>query len=75
MIFQGQINKSIEVYIDDMIVKSPNMEQYILNMRKTFHTLRRFEMKLLRNVPLQSKKENFWVLLFLATESKLILRR
>ncbi|XP_061351831.1 uncharacterized protein LOC133296787 [Gastrolobium bilobum] len=39
-IFQGQIGRNLEVYIDDMIVKSLHMSAHITDLKETFEQLR-----------------------------------
>lgn len=44
--FQGQIGQNVEVYMDDMLVKSLQIEQHLSNLDEIFHTLRKYKMKL-----------------------------
>ncbi|KAL5571888.1 hypothetical protein UlMin_021485 [Ulmus minor] len=44
--FKDQIGKTMEVYVDDMLVKSLKTEEHIQNLRETFEILRRYKMKL-----------------------------
>ncbi|KAM2504749.1 hypothetical protein PS1_038639 [Malus domestica] len=44
--FAKQIGKSIEVYVDDLIVKSKHADQYITNLSETFTILNRYRMRL-----------------------------
>ena len=44
--FQKQIGASIEVYIDDMLVKSTTAELHIAHMSEAFQILREYNMKL-----------------------------
>ena len=44
--FQKQIGTTIEVYIDDMLVKSTTAELHIAHMFETFQILRNYNMKL-----------------------------
>ncbi|KAL0305077.1 UNVERIFIED_CONTAM: Retrovirus-related Pol polyprotein from transposon.6 [Sesamum angustifolium] len=44
--FQEQLGRNMEVYVDDMLVKSRQMDQHLVDLAKTFCTLRRFHMKL-----------------------------
>jgi hypothetical protein len=44
--FQDQIGQNVEVYIDDMLVKSTQATYHIADLRETFNTLRRYKMKL-----------------------------
>ncbi|KAM1110599.1 hypothetical protein ACFX19_009976 [Malus domestica] len=40
--FAEQIGKSMEVYVDDMLVKSKHVDQHITNLSETFNILKRF---------------------------------
>ncbi|XP_070029970.1 uncharacterized protein [Nicotiana sylvestris] len=44
--FQEQLGKTMEVYIDDMLVKSQQVGDHIQHMSDTFQILRKFNMKL-----------------------------
>jgi len=44
--FIQQIGRNIEVYVDDMLVKSMKEDCYLDNFRETFETLRLYDMKL-----------------------------
>ena len=44
--FEEQIGKSMEVYIDDMLVKSLRAEDHLAHLQKTFEILRKYNMKL-----------------------------
>ena len=44
--FQKQIGATIEVYIDDMLVKSTTAELHIAHLSEAFQTLRNYNMKL-----------------------------
>ncbi|KAM1499833.1 hypothetical protein ACFX10_022465 [Malus domestica] len=44
--FAKQIRKSMEVYVDDMLVKSKHADQHITNLSKTFTILKRYRMRL-----------------------------
>ena len=43
--FRPQIERNVEVYVDDMLVKSLDEEEHLDNLQETFDTLRRFSMK------------------------------
>ena len=45
-IFQLLIGKTIEVYIDDMLVKSKERLDHMKHLQETFELLRRYDMKL-----------------------------
>jgi len=38
--------KNVEVYVDDMLVKSQKAVGHLVDLEETFNTLRRFQMKL-----------------------------
>ncbi|KAM2451973.1 hypothetical protein ACFX1W_009356 [Malus domestica] len=44
--FTQQIRKSMEVYIDDMLVKSKHADQHITNLSETFTILKRYRIRL-----------------------------
>ena len=44
--FHDQIGRNVEVYVDDMLVKSKNDEDHLIDLKETFQTLRRYNMKL-----------------------------
>ena len=44
--FHDQIGRNVEVYVDDMLVKSKEEDGHLDNLRETFETLRKYQMKL-----------------------------
>ncbi|GER34798.1 pol polyprotein [Striga asiatica] len=44
--FKGQIGRNMEVYVDDMLVKSRKVEDHVANLRETLATLWQFGMTL-----------------------------
>ena len=44
--FHPQIGRNVEVYVDDMLVKSLDKENHLDDLQETFDTLRRYNMKL-----------------------------
>ncbi|KAM2433749.1 hypothetical protein PS1_023926 [Malus domestica] len=44
--FAEQIGKNMEVYVDDMLVKSKHADQHITNLSETFTILKRYRMRL-----------------------------
>ena len=40
------MHKEIEVYVDDMIAKSQREDDHVVNLRKLFERLRKFQLKL-----------------------------
>ena len=45
-VFADKIDRSMEVYVDDMLVKKPTIEQHIKDLADTFAFLRLYNMKL-----------------------------
>ena len=44
--FRPQIGRNVEVYVDDMLVKSQDEERHLDDLHETFDTLRQYHMKL-----------------------------
>ena len=44
--FRKQIGKNMEVYVDDMLVKSKEEGSHLDDLKETFKTLRQYKMKL-----------------------------
>ena len=44
--FKKQIGRNVEVYVDDVLVKSRKEEDHLDDLRETFNTLRQYHMKL-----------------------------
>ena len=38
--FSKQIRRNVEVYVDDMLVKSKEEEDHLVDLKETFNTLR-----------------------------------
>lgn len=45
-VFKPQIGRSIEVYVDGMVIKSRNDDSFLEDIKKTFENLRTVNMKL-----------------------------
>ena len=43
--FAQQIGRNVQVYVDDMLVKSRREEDHLEDLRETFNTLRSYNMK------------------------------
>ena len=44
--FSKKIGKNIEVYVDNILLKSKEESTHLNNLQKTFTTFRRYQMKL-----------------------------
>ena len=44
--FAHQIRRNVQVYVDDMLVKILQEEEYLSDLQETFYTLRAYNMKL-----------------------------
>ena len=44
--FHNQIGRNVEVYIDDMLVKTKDEDKHLDDLEETFKTLRQYRMKL-----------------------------
>ncbi|KAM1387250.1 hypothetical protein ACFX2F_033608 [Malus domestica] len=44
--FTEQIGKSMEVYVDDMLVKSKHVDQHITNLSENFTILKKYQIRL-----------------------------
>ena len=44
-LFHNMMHKEIEVYVDDMIAKSQGEDDHMVNLRKLFEQLRKFQLK------------------------------
>ena len=45
-LFHDMMHKKIEAYVDDMIAKSQGEDDHVVNLRKLFERLRKFQLKL-----------------------------
>ncbi|XP_073151889.1 uncharacterized protein [Henckelia pumila] len=45
-VFEQQIGKNIEVYVDDILVKTRTADQFITDLTQTFQTLKHYQLKL-----------------------------
>ncbi|XP_073129118.1 uncharacterized protein [Henckelia pumila] len=45
-VFEQQIGKNIEVYVDDILIKTRTADQFITDLAQTFQTLRNYQLKL-----------------------------
>ena len=43
--FEKQIGRNVEVYVDDMLVKSKKEEDHLDDLKEMFNTLRQYNMK------------------------------
>ena len=44
--FYHQIGRNVEVYVDDMLVRSKDKANHLVDLKETFKTLRKYNMKL-----------------------------
>jgi len=44
--FQDQIGRTMEVYVDDIIVKSDSVEQHANDLAEVFQQIRKYDMRL-----------------------------
>ena len=44
--FTYQIGRNVQVYVDDMLVKSIREDDHLIDLQETFNTLRSYNMKL-----------------------------
>jgi len=45
-VFHGMIGRSVEVYVDDIVVMSNSFEQHIQDLQEVFQALRRYQIRL-----------------------------
>ena len=45
-LFHDMMHKKIEVYVDDMIAKFQGEDEHVVNLKKLFVRLRKFQLKL-----------------------------
>lgn len=50
MMFKDQIRKTLEIFVDEMILKSKVATSHVVHMAETFNILRRYQIKLPRNI-------------------------
>ncbi|GJR52454.1 reverse transcriptase domain-containing protein [Tanacetum coccineum] len=61
--FQRQIGRNLEVYVDDLVIKSRTEEEIIRDITETFKTLRQINMKLNpKNAPSECKRGCSWAI-------------
>jgi hypothetical protein len=65
--FQSQIGRNMEVYVDDILVKSTESGDHVHDLHEAFETLKQYEMKL--------NPKSFWVTWSRTEEWRLIPRR
>ena len=59
--FIQRIGQNVEVYIDDMLVKSKKEDRHLYNLREKFETIRLYDVKLIpANACSESRREHFW---------------
>nr|KYP33430.1 Retrovirus-related Pol polyprotein from transposon opus [Cajanus cajan] len=45
-VFQHQIGRNMEVYVDDMVVKSRDLDRHVVDLSEVFQQLRKYDMRL-----------------------------
>ncbi|CAL1396009.1 unnamed protein product [Linum trigynum] len=45
-VFQGQIGRNVEAYVDDLVLKSKRREEHLRDLRETFETMRAHSLRL-----------------------------
>ncbi|KAL0402738.1 UNVERIFIED_CONTAM: Retrovirus-related Pol polyprotein from transposon.6 [Sesamum latifolium] len=45
-IFCSQIGRNVEMYVDDMLIKSKKVEEHVKDLEETFSVLRKYKLKL-----------------------------
>ena len=45
-LFHDMMHQEIEVYVDDMITKSKTEEEHLVNLRRLFERLRKYQLRL-----------------------------
>ena len=45
-LFHDMMHREIEVYVDDIIAKSKTEEEHLVNLRKLFKRLRKYQLRL-----------------------------
>ncbi|KAK8955117.1 hypothetical protein KSP39_PZI001888 [Platanthera zijinensis] len=45
-VFREQKGRNLEVYVDDLMIKSPDVDSHLQDLEETFATLRRYKMRL-----------------------------
>src|SRR5450432_3937423 len=45
-LFHDMMHKEVEIYVDDMIVKSCKQQEHLVNLQKVFERLRKYQLKL-----------------------------
>ena len=46
MLFHDMMHKEIKMYVDDMIAKSKGEDDHVINLKKLFERLKKFQLKL-----------------------------
>ncbi len=61
ILFHNMMHKEVEVYMDDMIIKSTGAESHVAILRKVFKKLREFKLRLnpIKYV-FRANLENYW---------------
>ena len=58
--FQRQVGRNVEAYVDDMLVESKEESRHLADLQDTFETFRSYNMNLTpTNARLESRRANF----------------
>ena len=69
--FRPQIGQNVEVYVDDILVKSQDEKIHLDDLQETFDTLRQYNMRLNPDKCVSEyRQENSWALWFRTGELK-----
>ncbi|GJW95945.1 reverse transcriptase domain-containing protein [Tanacetum coccineum] len=72
--FQKQIDKNLEVYADDLVIKSRTKQEIIRDIKESFRTLREINMKLNpKNAPSGWRRACSWDTRFLSKSAEKLL--
>ena len=59
--FHDMMHREIEVYVDDVIIKSKKQSKHVKELRRFFERLRRYtSSSILQNVYLEYHRGSFW---------------
>ena len=72
-IFHKLIGRIVEIYIDDVMIKSKGYIEHLADLRETLECTRKYGLKMNPNIfPLECQLDNFWVLWSTKEELRLV---